>query len=104
MEIFSKDISELKETTFHGDILKQKEYSKEYNKYLYERYIVRNGKETLIGYEIVIPVKHKNPDGTIVFVYPSSSDFGKKGWYLSAKASRSDIEKIMYCKGNPYEL
>ena len=102
MEVFCKDISGLKETTYQGDILRFKEYVPEYNKYLYERYMVRNGKETLVGYEIVIPVKYKNPDGSIVRVYPSSSQFGTKGWYLPAKSTRKDIEEILLCDGNPF--
>ena len=34
-----------------------------------------------MGYEIVKPVKKKNPDGNIVYTYPSSEEFGRYGWF-----------------------
>ena len=33
-------------------------------------------------YEVVVGVKAKQPDGSTVYVYPSSSQFGVNGWYI----------------------
>jgi len=36
-------------------------------------------------YELVVGKKRKNPDGAIVYVYPSDEDFGKYGWFITGK-------------------
>lgn len=87
MEIFFKDIKTLKELTYDGDTLKQKRFNEMTGRYLYERY--HNGR--LLGYEIVQPVKHKNPDGTTVYSYPSTGQFGKNGWFLPSTCDNLDI-------------
>lgn len=43
------------------------------NAYLYKRVNLETG---IVYYEVVIPVKTKNPDGSIVYVYPSAESFG----------------------------
>lgn len=46
------------------------------------------------GYEVIKGKKHKNPDGTIVFVYPSDEDFGIYGWYVNFVDENIEMEKI----------
>lgn len=95
MEFFVKDISEKKEFTFQGDTLKFKEKF-DNGIYWYERF---NSKGTKNGNELVLPVKHKQPDGTIVYVYPSTEAFGRNGWYYPPRLTREELlaksEKII---------
>ena len=102
-EVFSKDIKERKEFVFQDTVLKQLEYCEETGRYLYGRYWQKDctpdfvGK--LMGYEIVKPVKHKNPDGNIVLVYPSTEQFGSYGWFLPANSKRTEIEDCLNARG-----
>ena len=34
-----------------------------------------------MGYEVIKGIKRKNPDGSIVYVYPSDEQFGVNGFY-----------------------
>lgn len=79
MKINYTDIKEKKEFTYQGDTLKQIDYNPDTNRYVYGRFL-QNGK--LYGYEIVQSLKRKNPDGTIVYCYPSTEQFGKNGWFV----------------------
>lgn len=88
MEVFRTDISEKKEFKYVGDTIKQCEYNEQTGLYLYERYLP-NGR--LLGYEMVKPVKYKNPDGSIVGSYPSSEQFGRYGWFYSARSNRDKL-------------
>ena len=50
------------------------------------------------GYELVVAKPKKNPDGSIVYAYPSSSDWGKYGFsYISteSKAFKSKLAELM---------
>ena len=89
------DIKDKKEFVAEDCKLKQVEYCEESGRYLYERYFYKDCKPEkvgmLMGYEIVQPKKMKQPDGSDVFIYPSSSDFGKNGWFLPANSSRDMI-------------
>ena len=41
------------------------------------------------GFKIVRAVKHKQPDGSEVYCYPSSEQFGVSGWHICGnKANR----------------
>ena len=92
-KIFRKDISEKKEFSFDGDTLKQKYcYDEEKQIWVYERY---NHSGRLIGYEVVKGIKHINPDGSLVFKYPSSEQFGKYGYFISARWAETDIPKYL---------
>lgn len=87
-----KDIKEKKEFKFQCDTLKQLECSDvTKNIYVYERY---NQSGRLFGYEVVKGVKHKNPDGSIVYSYPSSEQFGTYGYFISAQW-KEDIPKYV---------
>lgn len=67
-QIFKNDISERQTFKMFGETFTLIARNIEHNTYLYKR---SGG-----GYEIVKPVKRKNPDGTTVYVYPSSEQFG----------------------------
>lgn len=89
--IYRIDISEKKEFTFDGDTLKQKYcYDEDKHIYVYERY---NHRGRLFGYELVRGVRHKNPDGSIVYLYPCSEQFGTYGYFISAQFAETDIPK-----------
>ena len=95
-KIFKKDISEKKEFVAEDSLLKQLDYNSDSGMYLYGRYFFKNCRKEkigqLMGYEIIKPVKYKNPDGTIVGVYPSNSQFGSNGWYITANSSEEEIQ------------
>lgn len=74
---FYTPIQERKEFAFEGDTLRFKTKNEETNYYLYERF---NENGTLVGYEVVKPVRIKQPDGTEADIYPATERFGKYGW------------------------
>ena len=103
MKVYSQDIKEKREFTFQGDLLKYKKHEPTTNKYLYERYYkASNGEFRLLGYEVVIPVKHKNPDDSIVECYPSSEQFGSKGWFFPKSTTEDVLVMALKCEGNPF--
>ena len=77
-EIFRTPISELKEFKRGG-----------YN----TKYLASDGLWYLFstegGFKIVRAVKCKQPDGSEIYCYPSSEEFGESGWYIcGTKAKR----------------
>lgn len=92
-QIFKTDISQKTDFVFQDTRLIQKYYDSESGCYLYERYHINSPTlgNRLMGYEIVKPVKHKNPDGATVYVYPSSEQFGLYGWFYPPNTS---MEKL----------
>ena len=70
---FRKDISELKEFSKYGDTFKQIRNNPDTGWWLYER-------ET--HYEVVKGMKYTNPDGSVVYVYPSEKDWGTYGYTI----------------------
>lgn len=68
-EIYKTDISELKEFEKYGETFTFLQH----NTYLYKRTNKETGK---VSYEVIKPVKRKNPDGATVYCYPSESSFG----------------------------
>ena len=77
------DISERTEFMFDGELLKQDRCLDEQRKiYLYKRF---NRFGRLYAYELVKGVKHTNPDGQVVYLYPSTSQFGKYGYFIARK-------------------
>ena len=95
MKIFSTDIKDKKEFTFDGSKLKFVKYNPKTNRYLYERFFSEDGvgQGRRMGWEIVIPVKKKQPDGTYVETYPSSEQFGKKGWFYPPRYTLEEMEE-----------
>ena len=72
-EIYSTDISELPTFEKYGETFTLIERNEENNTYLYKRTNKETGK---VSYEVIKPIKRKNPDGTTVYCYPSESSFG----------------------------
>lgn len=97
MIVTYKDIKDKKEFNAEDSSFKMLEYCEESGRYLYGRYFLKSCRKekigTLMGYEVIIPVKHKNPDGTIVYSYPSSEQFGSKGWFFTP----NDTERMRKC-------
>ena len=100
-EIYSTDISQKKEFKFEGDTLRQKEcVDEEKHIYVYERY---NWKGRLYGYEVVKGVRRKQPNGEIVYVYPSSEQFGRYGYFISSQWAEKEIPayvEVLRAKGS----
>lgn len=78
-DIFRTDIKEKKEFNRIGHHYTQVLADDEKHIYLY-----RMDKDGIryAQYELVKGKKVKNPDGSIVFIYPSDEDFGTYGWYI----------------------
>lgn len=83
------DIKDKIEFVSDGDILRRLESNEAANLYLYGRYWKDNGH--LKGYELVRGVKRKQPDGSIVFTYPSSEQFGRYGWFFPPRTDRDSL-------------
>jgi hypothetical protein len=95
MEIKYTDIEERKEFAFQGDTLRLKEcVNTERHIYIFERY---NKNNELYAYEVVKGVKHKNPDGNIVYSYPGSESFGSHGFFIAKHNADKKRYGIQYC-------
>lgn len=92
MEIIYKPIEERKEFTFCGDTLKQCEHNETTGLWLYERF---STKGRLVGYEVVKGKKHKNPDGTEVYTYPSTEEFGSYGLAYPPCTNRASLVRSL---------
>lgn len=95
-EIFSTDIKDKKEFTRIGYRYTQVKAYDEHHIYLYR--MERMEKPLpYYQYELVKGVKRKNPDGNIVYVYPTDEQFGQYGWYICGgleKCSREISRKM----------
>lgn len=93
MKIYSKDISDKKEFTFDGERLKLNRcLDEESHIYLFERY---NSAGMLYAYELVRGIRHKNPDGQIVYVYPSSEQFGRYGFFIAKNHLEESLTRFV---------
>ena len=97
--IARKDISEKKEFKYDGHSFKMVE---DYGNHIYLFH--RTGESPMgsfldLGYELVIGKPHKNPDGKIVYVYPSSSDWGKYGWTFKNLHGKAFLTRLAELKG-----
>lgn len=85
------------ETTKKTPISELKEFKRD--GYL-TKYVANDGLWYLFsigrGYEIVRAVKRKQPDGSDVYCYPSSEQFGVNGWYICGTKTNMlrSLEKI----------
>lgn len=99
MQIYSKDIKDKKEFNFDTTTHKQLDYNEQTGRYLYGRYYRSDCRDEMIGrlmgYEVVQPVKRKQPDGTEVYIYPSSEQFGKFGWFFPNNTPKETLEIFM---------
>lgn len=91
MIFFKDDIKDRLEFKKDGDILRQfKSYGDGW--WLYKRFN-QYSNFNFMGWELVKGVRHKNPDGEIVFVYPSSEQFGMYGFFLPQRYTELDCDK-----------
>ena len=92
-EIVRTSIKDKKEFTFDGSLLRFEAYNPDTNKYLYSRWFGKDspGYGRQMGWEVVIPVKRKQPDGSIIECYPSSEQFGRYGWFYPPRYSKEDM-------------
>ena len=99
MKIYYTDIKDKKEFNFDNTTLKQLKYDPATGRYLYGRYYRTDCREEMVGklmgYEIVQPVKRKQPDGTEVFIYPSTEQFGRYGWFFPINTPKETLEMFM---------
>lgn len=79
-KIFRTDISEKKEFDRIGYHYTQILADDEKHVYLYK--LSKPGIKYL-QFELVKGKRYQNPDGEIVYIYPSDEDFGTYGWYIS---------------------
>ena len=82
------------EFTKYGENFTQVEYCEETGRYLYKR---SNNQTRITGWEVICPREYVNPDSSLVFVYPATSEFGKYAWFLPPNVERTKI--YYYLKG-----
>lgn len=73
LEIYGKSIDEMKTFSKYGDEFEFIKKNEAMNTYMFKRVNIETG---VVYYEVVIPKKSKNPDGSIVYVYPGAESFG----------------------------
>lgn len=104
-QVFAKDIGEKRVFTRIGCTYYQVYADKERHICIYD---IINQDGIHRGYEVVRGVKHKNPDGAIVYTYPSDEQFGTYGFttlgtertYDTEMAQLLDKVEIMQNRGN----
>ena len=103
MEIIRKDIKDMKAFEKFGDLFTQIGNNPETGWYLYERVNKESGKK---HYEVVKGKKHKNPDGSIVYAFPSTELWGTYGYSIDDnRYSQKLIEFLMESKSRtPQEI
>lgn len=76
--------------------------------YLYGRYHRTDCRKEsvgkLYGFEVVRPVKRKQPDGSLVLCYPSSEQFGLYGWFHGLLSKQEIESKFPEIIGTGYEM
>lgn len=82
MEIFKTDIREKREFERYGFQYTLVKEDNDNRIYVFK--VEKKGEKPLPyeNYEIVKGKKEKNPDGTVVYTYPSTEQFGKYGYYI----------------------
>ena len=58
-------------------------------------YQMTNKKGEHRGYELVKARPYKNPDGGVVYRYPTDEEFGTYGWYIYYGGRDIEMEKIV---------
>lgn len=91
LEISYQDIRTLKEFKKYGDTFKQVEDFGD-NIFLYSR--ENEDSKGVYVFELVRGVPLKNPDGSIVYTYPSSSEWGRYGFTFIRPEGRT-FEKVL---------
>ena len=90
-EVFAKDISGKKVFKRIGCTYYQVYADHDRHIYIYD--IIRDEDGEHRGYEVVKGIKHKNPDNSIVYTYPSDEQFGTYGF--STMGTEKTYEKEM---------
>lgn len=67
-------------------LTKYRDYGNNY--YLYK---MTNPKGRHCGWELVKGKKHTQPDGEVIYIYPSISDWGLNGWSYPASMTEEQI-------------
>ena len=81
IKIINKDIKEIEKFEKFGDTFTKIYADDEKHIYVFKR--IRDYEtKTAISYEVVKGRKVKNPDGSIVYRYPISEEFGMYGYYI----------------------
>ena len=95
MEIIKKDIRELNSFKKFDSTFTKIWSDEDRHLYVFKRVkIMDDGKER-IDYEVIKGVKTKNPDGSIVYAYPSSDNFGTYGYYIMGIPVRYSRQRIV---------
>lgn len=88
---YRKDLTEMFEFDRCGYHYVNICYDKDNHKGIWE---MRKGDRSY-GFEVVRGKKYKNPDGNIVYIYPSDEQFGTYGWYLCGRnALNRSLDKL----------
>ena len=89
IKVFAKDIEDKKVFKRAGYDYYQVYADRDNHIYIYEMELDGIHK----GYEVIKAIRHKNPDGRIIYKYPNDEQFGLYGWYISGPL-RVEMEKI----------
>lgn len=91
-EILITDISEIKDFVKYGDTFTKVRDDQDKHRQVWKR----TSKGGHISYEVWIGKKHKNPDGSIMYLAPCSSDFGLYGFaVMDNKYAQPYIDFLM---------
>lgn len=77
-----KNIEKLETFVKFGEIFTKVWADDQKHVYVFKRQ--KNG-GTYMGFEVVRGHKFTNPDGSVVYAYPSSEEFGKNGYYINGR-------------------
>lgn len=91
MKIVCSDISTLKEFSKFGDKFTQERVESSTGRYLYKRV----SPEGVVSWEVVVPIKYINPDGSVVRTYPGSEKWGVNGFTVVENIHRDAIIKFL---------
>lgn len=80
-DISYKDLKDIDSFEKFGELFKKICADDDNHIYVFRREKQRPDK-MVVSYEVVRGVKYKNPNGSIVYHYPSSEQFGTYGFYI----------------------
>lgn len=98
MKIYKTPIEEKQEFIFEGWNFKLFKKNPSNNMYIYTR-----EKDGLLYYEVFKAQKYKNPDGNIIYCYPSTSEFGFGSALCINGAEKDALTKAMFYLNNAFE-
>lgn len=89
-QIILKDVKEIDNFTKYGEKFSKVFADDEKHIYVFKR----ESKNGVISWEIFKSYAKKNPDGSIVYYYPSSNDFGCNAFYVGGAYSNIAMSKL----------